>query len=510
MVFLSARIKIVFSLICADFLLLLLVAIFPEKGMPVASADSRLVFLTWKSFSKAMLPQPKKKQGSSVALQNRKNIPIIQTIYDTSAVNSSSLPDSSTLLNGRVENPEINGKKALDNFFEALYRLKQDSAIVRIAHYGDSQIEGDRITQFLRANFQKRFGGSGLGFIPIDEPASHHSYTRRQSPNWRRHSVFKGRINNGLYGPGGTVFRFQPPLKQDGKAKYKSDSLFEAIVKEKANDEKIESWLQLTLREKLSYDSLTVLSWRHFTPLHIKLQNNDNEQYRLIPAGQKIERVTFSAREAGHSFKLHFSSSISPYIAGVFLDGKKGVQIDNYSLRGHSGNGLALVDFSLLQESLKLLNTKFIIFQYGGNIVPYDVPSFKFFEDDIVKMVERFKKACPDASILIIGVGDMARRVGDGYESYPTVEKIRDAQRRAAQRTGVAFWDLYETMGGENTITNWVNSPTPLAAPDYAHLSYLGQKKVSDWLFKALMQEYELFLQQKKREEYSIIKKPTM
>ena len=37
----------------------------------------------------------------------------------------------------------------------------------RIIHYGDSQLEGDRISGYLRNRLQQLYGGSGLGFIPV-------------------------------------------------------------------------------------------------------------------------------------------------------------------------------------------------------------------------------------------------------------------------------------------------------------------------------------------------------
>jgi len=44
-----------------------------------------------------------------------------------------------------------------------LYGLKNESKskVVRILHYGDSQLEGDRITDYFRNKIQKRFGGKG-------------------------------------------------------------------------------------------------------------------------------------------------------------------------------------------------------------------------------------------------------------------------------------------------------------------------------------------------------------
>ena len=52
-----------------------------------------------------------------------------------------------------------------DPFFRAL-----DSASVhplRILHYGDSQIEEDRISNNIRKSFQARFGGNGIGLMPL-------------------------------------------------------------------------------------------------------------------------------------------------------------------------------------------------------------------------------------------------------------------------------------------------------------------------------------------------------
>ena len=52
----------------------------------------------------------------------------------------------------------------LDPFFDALEAARERP--VRIMHYGDSQLEGDRISSVLREAFQERFGGSGVGLAP--------------------------------------------------------------------------------------------------------------------------------------------------------------------------------------------------------------------------------------------------------------------------------------------------------------------------------------------------------
>ena len=51
-----------------------------------------------------------------------------------------------------------------DPLFEALERAEQEP--VRVVHYGDSQIEEDRITGTIRERLQARFGGNGPGMMP--------------------------------------------------------------------------------------------------------------------------------------------------------------------------------------------------------------------------------------------------------------------------------------------------------------------------------------------------------
>ena len=59
-----------------------------------------------------------------------------------------------------------NDASLFDAFFSAMEQAQSEGKVVRVLHYGDSQIEQDRITSSLRGNWQSRFGGSGCGFVP--------------------------------------------------------------------------------------------------------------------------------------------------------------------------------------------------------------------------------------------------------------------------------------------------------------------------------------------------------
>ncbi|MCF0196811.1 MAG: hypothetical protein HUK03_06205, partial [Bacteroidaceae bacterium] len=67
-------------------------------------------------------------------------------------------------------------------YFDALYEALEDcqGQSVRIVHYGDSQLEEDRITSYLRERFQSQFGGSGVGMMAA-VPKSRGTYTLTHS-----------------------------------------------------------------------------------------------------------------------------------------------------------------------------------------------------------------------------------------------------------------------------------------------------------------------------------------
>ena len=84
---------------------------------------------------------------------------------------------------------------------------EKDSTIVRIAHYGDSQLEGDRMSNLVRDKFHEKFGGSGIGYVPMKDlpPVSYYRYS---SGNWAKYTVFHDRSGVNDYGISGAMFRF--------------------------------------------------------------------------------------------------------------------------------------------------------------------------------------------------------------------------------------------------------------------------------------------------------------
>jgi len=432
-----------------------------------------------------------------------------------------------------IYNPLQEGRAALDNFFDALYALEHPSkgtkgpVTVRISHYGDSQIEGDRITQFIRQGFQQRFGGNGLGLVPLYEPCSHHGVERYISGNWLKYNVFQAKLPHGYYGASGMAFRFTGASKK-GASAFQHDHQgggdedeLPPIVDENPSGNKPPKGLAPDLNATKQDTINTDFGGKYSASVQFNLYNPQYDYVSLAWGGAakpcilriKADKTTVTdtlqpgipfaltrlpVPANSKSISLEFSGPSSPNVYGLAFDGKTGVQVDNCAIRGHSGDGLKLINYHYLKEQIDTLNTKLIIVQFGGNQIPYVTPNMlKYIEDDFYYTLLKLKQAAPNASILVISVADMAAKVGDGVASYGIIPKIRDAQRNAATRAHCAFWDLYETMGGKGSIIEWVNQKPALASADFAHFSYAGQQLVGTLVFKAIMNEYDLFVKKK-------------
>ena len=103
--------------------------------------------------------------------------------------------------------------RGMEYFYEALGKVSSLDRPVRIAYFGDSFIEADILTGDLREMLQKRFGGCGVGYVPITtkiagfRPTVHHSFG-----GWGSHPVSALRYTIRLVDGAVTPLRIPPIL----------------------------------------------------------------------------------------------------------------------------------------------------------------------------------------------------------------------------------------------------------------------------------------------------------
>ena len=82
--------------------------------------------------------------------------------------------------------PEKSSDNPLQGFLDS---LRYSRGQIRILYYGDSQIEGDRVTSYLRHNLRTVGGGTGPGlFMPLMPVMYTKSLWLNSSSNWIRYN----------------------------------------------------------------------------------------------------------------------------------------------------------------------------------------------------------------------------------------------------------------------------------------------------------------------------------
>ena len=379
-------------------------------------------------------------------------------------------------------------KSSLANFFNSLSNLSNEPKSIRILHYGDSQIEGDRISDYLRLKLQAQFGGEGPGLISFMPVAPSVINKLSWSAGWDRYTIFTGkdkRVKHNNFGALAHITRFSKYEVMADTTTYKS--AWVKVVTSKNGGQKAAAYNKV----KLYYGGSQ-------TKTHIELYENGslNNSDSLVAGGNfNIKEFNLNQGALLHEFK--FKGKDSPDFYGLSLEGGKGVMVDNMGLRGSSGTFFNQINFGQLKQFYDHLNTKLIILQFGGNALPYiKTPEQTVqFANYLKSQILTIKKLAPQASILVIGPADMSVKVGTEYETHPQLENLRDAIKKTAFETNCAFFDMYNCMGGKNSMVAWVD--LGIGAKDYIHFSSGGARKIAVLLYASLINDYNIYNKKK-------------
>jgi len=356
----------------------------------------------------------------------------------------------------------------LDNFFRALDNA--GTKHVRIVHYGDSQLEEDRITSKLRNNLQEQFGGWGVGLQPATANTIKATISQKTRPELPYHLLYASsayRSKDNKYGPTLSVSHVQ------GKATVEMSPC-----------------PYTNYLHSRQFDHIGALADGEGT---IEVVTDDSTYVLVADTLTEPTQLYVDLPKRVIGVKYKFSGRWNVY--GLMLDGKSGVSIDNISMRGYSGTTFTLNDRSTLTPFFNQQNVGLIILQFGGNAVPglkgeKNIASWK---ENFARQIDFFHRLAPEACILIIGPADMATTVQGKRQTYPQLPNVVQALREAASEHNAAFWSMYDEMGGWNSMLEWVKARPQLAGEDYIHFTHKGADKMGDRLNELLMEHYNAY-----------------
>ena len=342
------------------------------------------------------------------------------------------------------------GQSALRRLRAALREGRSRS--VRIAFVGDSFIEGDILVAPFRQALQQRYGGKGVGYVPLTSPVARFRQSIQQ--------------------------RFEGAWRQTLASKSNSRTLFTLS----------ETFATATASASTSYkltnaDRVTLHYVSDTIPVAITYGINGGERQHVeLPASHgALAEYTFP-HSAVKQFELATGGGDGTRFYGVCFDSMTGISVDNYSLRGSSGTKLTAVSSALTAQLSRFRPYDLIILSYGLNVLsPKDNnDSYEWYYDAMAKSIEHIQQLYPHATILLMSLSDRATLHEGEIHPLNGVTRVLRIQHRLAQRYGLLFWNTHEAMASLGGIKGFVDKGW--AAKDYTHISMAGGTQLAKLL----------------------------
>jgi len=367
----------------------------------------------------------------------------------------------------RIEDPT---GQAMSSFFEALTRTqnKEPGAVTRIVHYGDSLVVVDFMTGQIRRRLQGRFGDAGHGYMLIDKPwpwYQHWDIQFRTSGNWSIDGIMKAKSNTGRYGLGGYAF--------DG---------WDAS-----------QWVEFATDHKGEFGRQAGRFEVHY------LVQPGGGQFRVLVDGAPQEPVgtdgpqvrsgvhVVQVPDGHHRFRVEVVKGPVRLFGGVLEREVPGVVYDTLGINGARARTLERIDPAFWAEQLRLRHPDLVIIHFGTNESEDTSRPLTQVEEDYQRILGQIRAATPDASCLVVTAPDRAARVEGQLTTKPIIPRLVATQRRAALKSGCAFYDTYEAMGGHGAMAQWYNSRPRLCAGDMTHPTRQGADLLGDGFYRAVV-----------------------
>ncbi len=364
--------------------------------------------------------------------------------------------DTLPSLQGRTEDRPVIPKVPVDSvtdsrmFLAAFYASLAESSdrVVRVVHYGDSQIEEDRMSQQIREKLQALYGGQGCGLMPLAQTIPNKTVRQQLRMNGRFVQPAQGPRRYLVYGP---------------KRDQREDGMYGVMG-------------QVTiLNDSLVKGSEEVTAV--CTP--------------LIPTAQYTRWKVFADTSIHYTFAgdtVFLSGRGAVY--GLSQESDKGVIVDNIPMRGCLGLVFTKMDGKQLSSFYRDQHVKLIIMQFGGNAIPFNENpgTISAIVKGLREQVQYVQSCAPEASILFIGPSDMLTQEEGEWISYPMVPYMDRLLRKMALEENIAYFSLFRWMGGAGSMKRW--QEIGLAGSDGVHFTRAGARKagnaVADWIIEGI------------------------
>ena len=366
----------------------------------------------------------------------------------------------------------------LDPFFAALHPLEEPAKpgnpeTVTVLHYGDSPTTADLITGDVRELLQSRFGDAGRGFLLAAKPWAWYGHrgVDLSDKGWQT-STAVGKGREEIYGLGGASFEGSPGASTHITLKNPGQTSIEIAFLARPNGGDLSASANDTPVETFSTAAdVPHPAWHTVA---------------LPPATKSIDLKPTSGATSGN-VRL---------FGETLRTGHRGVLYSSLGLNGASTSVLSN-GFNNAAWAAALTHTRpsLVIINYGTNESGFGAYVDKQYEPTLRTAIARIRAALPNVPILVMSPMDRGQRSGVGeIKTYDTIPRILAIQRRVAAELDCAFFDTFNAMGGDGTMSRWYTGHPRLVAGDLIHPTPQGAALVANLFVKDLALDYERFL----------------
>ena len=364
----------------------------------------------------------------------------------------------------------------LDPFFARLARTdrKEDGAVTRILHYGDSTIASDYISGTMRRRLQARFGDAGHGFILIANPWEwyfHNDVLHGSSGDWKASRLAGPIAPDGMYGLGGVSFTSYGGgvawFGTAGKGDFgRRISRFDVFYLEQPGGGDVELSVGGGKNERFS-------------------TRGDEKRSRVHAMRVDDGEARMSVRAAGGGPARLFGVALERDRPGVVYD----------ALGSHAAMAVywQRQDRAHWREQLALRDPGLVIFQYGTNESDLWKLDRAEYELALAGLVDELREAAGGAPVLVVAPLDRAEAKSGRMATKQVILDLVAIQRRVALGHGAAFYDTFDAMGGEGSMARWFKTRPQLGGGDLTHPTPLGAEVIGAMLSDALVHAYETY-----------------
>lgn len=373
------------------------------------------------------------------------------------------------------------GQDPLANFHAALAELEAGTreAPVRLAFYGASGTAADLWTGYVRAYLQARFGDAGPGMVGAARPTRWYRHNelivKTSKKHWTKHNSY--RLEDGAPPTSFGVMGFS----MSAEHKFAWTEIHPG--KRSSSARKVTGYEVFHLEQKGGGGYRIRVDGKVVAKVKTKLAKG--------ASGPRLGREKIEVEPGEHVIRLEVDGKGPVHMLGVSAEiaGEPGLILDTLGVDGSKASNQLRWYEPVWTEHLRARDPELYVLAYGTNESVDEDETAAQYERELRAVLERYQRAVPDASCVLLGPGDFPK-VEDGVLlPRPRLNEIREIQRKLAPEFGCAFWDALKFVGGEGAKAAWVEAG--LARDDYLHLTRAGYVRLGIGFSDALMQAYD-------------------